>query len=165
MDDLSAVTTYLKSDEPLLLSVISLRRTLEENENGSSDDGDEVERKIHEVPDDGLGTELLEGALDDLSKLLHWIATGLDLATFADHVRGVASNESAIEGVKERILKEPVPRYHVGYSSTLVKDQENRGKDCKRTVDEDKESEVRQVGEGEHASDDADGQGDVGAEA
>lgn len=109
---------------------------MDENENHSANDWDGVERQIHDVPDDGLWTELLEGALDDFAKLLHRISSRLDFTSLADNLSVSASQEGAIEDIQQRILEKVVARYEVDDGSALIQNQKNRGEWCDRTIDE-----------------------------
>ena len=81
----------------LLLSIIPLLQlevprmcrwtrppTLQYHEHDSANYGDEVERQIHQVPDQGIRGEFLKGRLRQFAQLPHNTATTLDLPAFRD---------------------------------------------------------------------------------
>lgn len=74
--------------------------TLDENENYSANDRDGVERQVHNVTDDGLGTELLEGTLDNFAQLLHRISSRPNLASLADNLGVSASEQGTVENIQ-----------------------------------------------------------------
>lgn len=77
---------------------------LKKDEHDSTDDGDEVERQVHDVSDDGAGSELGEGLLDEFAQTADSIAAATDLA-LPGHEFGLAlGNQSAVERVNQAFL-------------------------------------------------------------
>lgn len=66
MNQLATVTTCIILELRLEVGDVQLL-TLDENKDDSTNNGDGVERKIHDVSNDGLGAELCKGTLDDLA--------------------------------------------------------------------------------------------------
>lgn len=128
--------------------------TLQSDEDDRSHDGDEVERQVHDISDDRTGAELLEGTPDDLAKLCDGITARLQFSTLGYEVVGVLGDEGSVEGVEQGFLEQPILGDCVYDGGTLVEDKEDRRQDSNRPVHEDQHSELRQVGEGEHANQD-----------
>lgn len=61
-------------------------------EGGSFYTWNEVERQVHEIPNQRLGAETLEGVLEDLSQSLNGISARLQLSAFTDKVGSVPGN-------------------------------------------------------------------------
>ena len=167
-----SVVNYLSSIAafcPLAVRVIDASMmwepTLQKDEDHRADYGNEVERQVHEVPDDGFGAEFVEGTLENLAQLLHRITARFDLAPLADHIGGIPGKQGSIECIEQCILKQPVARNNVDNCRTLVQDQQDSSEDGKRSVDEDEECQLGEVGQGEHAGNDTDGQGDIWTKA
>ncbi len=75
--------------------IMTVPLTLHGQEESGADDGNEVERQVHEIPNDGLRGELLKGSLRDLAELGHGIASaGFDLTTLGDEVGHVTRYQS-----------------------------------------------------------------------
>ena len=68
--------------------------------------GDEVERQIHQVPDQGIGGELLKRRLRQFAQLSHDTTTALNLPAFRDQVCSILTNEYTIERVNQGIFNE-----------------------------------------------------------
>lgn len=132
--------------------------TLQSNEDHSSHDRDEVQRQIHDVSDDSLGAEALEGVLEDLAELGHGVTARLELSALGDEVGGVLGDQGAVEDIQQSVLKDEGLGNHVDNGRALAQNQEASGEDGDGAVDEDHQGELRQVGEGEHGRKNADAQ-------
>lgn len=125
---------------------------MNEDEDYCADNRDGVERQVHNVPNDCLGTELLEGTLDDFAQFLHRVCSRLDLTSLADNFGVSASEKGAVKDIQQRILEKIGARYEVDDGSALVQNQKNSCERCNRTVDEEQDGELWQVCEEEHAT-------------
>ncbi len=67
---------------------------------------DEVQRQIHDIPDNRRRRELLEGRLRQLSQFPHETASTLHLPSLGDKVCSVLGYEHAIEGVSQSVVDE-----------------------------------------------------------
>lgn len=122
--------------------------------------GNEVERQVHEVSDNCLGTEAGEGRLEDLAEPGHRVAARLQLPALADDVGSVSRHESAVEDVEQRVLQEEVAGQDGDDGRALAENQDNRGEHGKWSVHEHQDSELRHVGKGEHRGHHADRESD-----
>lgn len=111
----------------------------------------EVERQVHDISNQCLGAETLEGVLENLSQSLNGISARLELSAFTDEVGSVPGNQGAVKGVQEGILHHKVPGEERNDRRALVQDEHCCGEDCERSVDESHERELRHVGEEKHA--------------
>lgn len=118
----------------------------------------EVERKIHDVSNDGRRCELGEGVLQDLAEPRDRVASRLELPSLADDTSRVAGNKGAIERVQKGILQQEVAREEVDNSRTLVQDQQNRGENGKWAVHEDEDGKLGHIGEEKHGAEHSDGE-------
>lgn len=112
---------------------------MQEDENGSSDDGDKVQWKIRDISHQGSWAEAFKGALEYLAEPLHGLVARLDLAALADYVCGVSGDEGAVKGVKDGILEDPVAGDDVDNGGALIEDQEDGGDNGEGSVDKDKD--------------------------
>ena len=80
--------------------------TLQYYEHDSAHYWDEVERQIHQVPDQGIGGEFLKRRLRQFAQLPHDTATTLNLPAFRDKICSVLANEYPIECVNQGIFNE-----------------------------------------------------------
>lgn len=111
----------------------------------------EVERQVHDIADQRLGAETLEGVLEDLSQSLNGISARLELSALTDEVGSVPGNQGTVEGVQKGILHHEVPGKERNDGRALVQDEYCGGEHGKRSVDESHERELRHVGEEKHA--------------
>lgn len=116
--------------------------------------GNEVEGQVHDVADEGLGAEFLERTLQDLAKSFHGIATGLELPALAHHASLIARDKRTVKRVKQSILKQEVSRDKIDDDRTLIQYQESSREGSQGAVHKEKNGELGQVGEEEHATDD-----------
>lgn len=114
---------------------------------------DEVERQVHDVPNEGLGAIFLERALQDLAKSVHRIAARLDLPALTHHTRLIAGDHRTVKRVQQSILKKEVSRHEIDYDGALIEYQDSSRQGSQRAVDKNEDGELRQVGEKEHARD------------
>lgn len=147
------------------MDVLAPRASLDQDEEKSADYGYEVQRQVHDVSNQSLGTEPLKGALENLAKLLYGIRAGLQLAALANDGIGISRNQGAVEGVKQRILEKPGTGGHVDDGGALVEDQEDCREDSQRAVEEDEDGKLGYVGEEKHAGHDSDGEQEIGTDA
>lgn len=125
---------------------------------------DEVQRQVHNVPDESLGAELLEGVLQNLSESLDGITSRLELTTLCHNSSGVSRHESAIKRIKKSVPKQEVAGYDGDQGGALAQDQEDGGEHGQRAIRQDHDGELGQIGEEEHAREHADGKCDGGTE-
>lgn len=138
---------------------------MKDDENHRANHRDEVQRQVHDISYDGLGTKLLKGALENFAELLNGVAAGLDLTSLANHGTFVASKKCAIKCVEKRILQQVVAGDQSDECGALVENQKHRCEDGERPIDEDQDGELGQVGEGEHANNRGHVEGNVLREA
>lgn len=98
----------------------------------------------------------MERTLEDLAKSLHRISSGLHFASLADDAGSISRNQSAIESVQECILEKEVSRYQVDDSRAFTQDEQDRGNNSQWAIDKDQDSELREVGKEEHATNNSD---------
>ena len=79
---------------------------LQKNKDYSSDNWDEVERKIHYVSDQCFGRELLEGRLDEFPELCDWVieVARLQLTALGQNSCLSSSDKNAIKRIYQSIL-------------------------------------------------------------
>ena len=71
---------------------------LEDDEHDRPDDGNEVERQVHEVADNGIGGELCEWCLEHLAELCDGIGAGRNL-TLGRHEGGLVAGDEGLESM------------------------------------------------------------------
>ena len=69
------------------------------NEHDRTHNRNEVQRQIHAVSNQGLGTETVEGILQDLAQPCHGITPRLQLSALTDNIGGIPSHQRAIKCV------------------------------------------------------------------
>ena len=78
--------------------------TLQYHKHDSAHHGDEVERQIHQVPDQGIRCELLKRRFRQFAQLPHDTTTTLNLPAFRDEICSILANKYTIEGVNQGIF-------------------------------------------------------------
>lgn len=129
---------------------------LEEDEHDGTDDGDEVERQVHDVSDDGTGCELCEWLLDEFAETANGITTTTDLALLGDELSLALSDQSTVERVNQALLNEERLGQGVEDGTALVQTQQS-GVDCgKRAIEDGEDGGLREVAEDKDTGEGAD---------
>ena len=131
---------------------------LENHKHHGANDGDEVERQVHEVADDGAGSEFGKGLCGELAQLRDGVAAGLDGALLRNQRGLVARHERAVEGVDQGIVNEEVLAQHVEDGRALAEHQQHRGYEGERAIEDGEDGGLRHVGHDEHEYCDAEAQ-------
>lgn len=142
----------------------STAATLQIDENHCTHNGDKVERQVNKVANHSLGAKLGERALEDLAQLGHGVTAGLELSALAHDGGSIARHQGGIKGVQDGILEQPSTGDSSDDGCALTQDEENGRHYGQGTVEDEQEAQLGNVGECEHAGDDADGQGQEGTE-
>jgi len=123
---------------------------LENDEGHGTDNGNEVEREVHEISDDSTGSKLGEWLRHKLTQLSDRVASRLDLA-LGGHQRGLASREqSAIEGVNQGIVDKEILAQDIEDGRLFTQYKQNSTNNGERPVEERQERDLRHIGDGEH---------------
>lgn len=139
---------------------------LHDDEQHCADDGNEVERQVHEVADYRLGREFGERLRHNLTQLGDRVVAGLDLALVRDQRRQVAVQEGllsvnstlsghmgktyAIEGVDESLIDQKVLAQDRKDRRALAEDEQNSGEERKRAIENCEDGGLRDIGYGKH---------------
>lgn len=133
--------------------------SLQNHEHHSTYDGDEVKRQIHEVADDGAGSEFREWLCCKLAQLCNWVTARLDSALLCDQSGHIARHEGTVEGVDERIVNEEVLAQHVEDGGALAENQQDGRYERQRSIEDREDSRLGYVCNHEHEHGDAESQG------
>jgi len=124
--------------------------SLQDDKSNRANNGNEVERKVHQVPYYGIWCELGERPRDKLAQFAYRVAPRLDLALCGDE-RGLASGEQcSIKGVDEGIVNEEVLAQDVEDGRRFTEDEQDGAHDGKRTIEQGEEGDLGQIGDCEH---------------
>ena len=137
---------------------------LEEDEHDCTNNGDEVERQVHDVSDDGAGCELGERLLNEFTKTTNGITTTADLALLGDELSLALSDQSAVEGVNQALLDEEGLGEGVEDGAALVQAQQGGIDSGERAVEDGKYGGLRKVAEYEDTGEGADAEQEGGDE-
>lgn len=125
---------------------------LEKDEHDSTDNRDEVERQVHDISDDGAGSELGEGLLDELAQTTDSITATTDLA-LSGHEFGLAlGNQSAVEGVDQAFLNKERLGEGIEDGATLVQTQQCGIDGSQRSIEDCKNGSLGKVSKEEDTS-------------
>jgi hypothetical protein len=144
-----------------IMNSLSPPPSLKEEEDGSADNGDEVEGKVQKVSNQSLDAKPAEGILQSPPQSRNGIIAGLELSSLLYELALVARQEGAIECVEEGILEKIVPSNHVDNCGTLIEDEEPRRDNGQGPIDKYENAELGQVGEREHAGYDSAVEGQI----
>lgn len=122
---------------------------LEKDEHDSTDNRDEVERQVHDVSDDGAGSELGEGLLDEFAQAANSISAATDLALPGYEFGLALGDQSAVECVNQALLDEECFRKGVKDGATLVQTQQSGINGGQRSVEDCENSSLGKVSEEE----------------
>lgn len=97
----------------------SVALALQDDKDNGANHGDEVQRQIQQVANDGIRRELGERLLDQLAQPLNVVSSRLDLPALLDQVLAILRQESAIEGIDQSLVNEEGARDQVGDGRAL----------------------------------------------
>jgi hypothetical protein len=119
--DLPSIGGLAALDELLLLLLLHLLElevprmrcwaelaALQNDKQNSANDRNEVQRKVHEVSDDGRGRELGEWLRYQFTELCDRVASRLDLSFVGDQRRHVTRHKRAIKDINQSIINHEV---------------------------------------------------------
>jgi hypothetical protein len=133
---------------------------LEQDEHDGTDDGNEVERQVHDVSDDGAGSELCEWLRDEFTKTANGITAATDLA-LPGHEFGLAlGDKSAVKGVDQTVLNQECLGQGVEDGATLVQAKQSSIDGGQGAVEDGENGGLRKVTEEEDTGECGDAEGD-----
>lgn len=142
----------------------STAATLQIDEDNRTHNGNKVERQVNKIANHSLGAKLRKRALEDLAQLGHGVTAALELSALAHDGGSITRHQSGIKSVQDGILEQPSTGNTSDDGCALTQDEENGRHYGQGTVEDEQEAQLGNVGECEHAGDDADGQGQEGTE-
>lgn len=134
--------------------------SLKHDKNERANNRDGSDGQVHEIPDDGLGSELCKGGADKLAQLCDGVASRFDLAFFGYQRSLVAADQCAVKGINQGIVDEKVLAQDGEDGRRLAEDKQNSGKDGERAVEDGEKGSLRDIGDGEHHDSDTQPKGD-----
>jgi hypothetical protein len=135
---------------------------LEQDEHDGTNDGDEVERQVHDVSDDSAGSELCERLGDELAETTNGITAATDLALLGDELGLALGDKSAVKGVDQAVLDQECLGKGVEDGATLVETQESGIDSGQGTVEDSKDGGLWEVAEEEDTGECGDAESDGG---
>ena len=87
---------------------LSTVASLNEDEDCSANDWDEVEWQVHEVADESFHVELLEWAAGDLGKTGDSVSSGLELAAVRNDAGFIACQKCAVKDINHSVLNDKI---------------------------------------------------------
>lgn len=125
---------------------------LKKDEHDSTNNRDEVERQVHDISDDGAGSELGKRLLDEFAQTADSVSAATDLALLGHEFGLALGDQSAVECVNQALLNEECFREGVEYGATLVQAQQSGINSSQRSVEDCKDSSLGKVSEEEDTS-------------
>ena len=116
---------------------------------------DEVQWQIHKIPNNRRRRKLLEGLLGQPPQLAHNVTATLDLPSLADKVGRIFGHQHAIERVNQSVLDEESLAQDGDEGRRLGQDEQGGADGSQWARGEGHHGHLRQIGEGEHESGDA----------
>ena len=86
------------------MDTLASSSSLKEDKDNRSDNRNEVERKVHEVPDNRLDAEFPKRTLQSLAQPLDWVTARFQLSALLDELTLVSREQSTVKGVKQSLL-------------------------------------------------------------
>lgn len=141
---------------------------LEQDEHDGTDDGNEVERQVHDVSDDGTGSKFGEWLGDEFTKTANGITAATDLALLGDKLGLALCDESAVEGVDQALLDQKGLGQGIEDGAALVETQQSGIDGGQGAVKDGKDCSLWKVAEeedtGECGDAESDGRQELGCE-
>lgn len=127
---------------PVLLS-------LQQDEDYSPNDRNEVERQVHEVADDSLRCKFRKRFGDQFAQSCNSVTGGggFHLTLLRNQLRLAAGDESAIKGIDQAVLDQEGLRENHGQCATFAEDEQDRCKSSEWARGEELDSDLGKVGE------------------
>jgi hypothetical protein len=135
---------------------------LKQNEHDGTNDGNEVERQVHDVSDDGAGSEFGEGLGDEFTKTANSITAATDLALLGDELGLALGDQSTVEGVDQAVLDQECLGQGVEDGAALVETQESGIDSGQGTVEDGEDGGLGEVAEEEDTGECGDTKSDGG---
>lgn len=124
--------------------------SLKNHKDTSSNNGDEVEREVHEVPNNSAGRKLGERLGDKLAQFAYRVASRLDL-TLGSNQGGLAAREKrAIKSINQGIIDEEVLAQDREDGRSFTQHKQDRCKDGKRAIEDGEKSGLWHIRDSKH---------------
>ena len=137
---------------------------LEQDEHDGTNDRNEVERQVHDVSDDGAGSEFCEWLGDEFTKTANSIAAATDLA-LPGHELGLAlCDQSTVKGIDQAVLDQECLGEGIEDGATLVQAEQSGIDGGQGTVEDGEDGGLREVSEEEDTGECGDAESDGGEE-
>ena len=138
---------------------------LQNHKQHGANNGDKVQRKIHQVPQNRLRTKPRKRLPNQLAQPRNRIIPALQLAPRANKRLLPTLDKRAVKSVDESFFDEQRAADNVGDCRAFAEHQQDGGEDREGPVEERHDGCLRQVGEEEHEGCDAHAGRDGGCEA
>jgi hypothetical protein len=122
----------------------------------------EVQRQVHEIPNDLCQAKLPERRLERPSESLDGVAARLQLPPLSKDSRTAARNEGAVERVQDRVFQDVVPREQARDGGAFAEDEQSCGEDGQGSVHKGHDGELGDVGEKKHGPQHAGVESEIG---